>query len=122
AHRTHRPGSRRHGAEPAPATGLVAALQDWLGAHLSEGLGAAVGRWLPGQAIADDIAVDPYDGLTGYTAGNGLATRRRFDLAGRLTTLDIQAVGRFDYGYRACSQVRSGILLSTPITMPFQTI
>ncbi|NTV97092.1 MAG: RHS repeat protein, partial [Thiobacillus sp.] len=53
----------------------AAALQDWLGAHLSKGLGAAVGRWLPGQAIADDIAVDPYDGLTGYTAGNGLATR-----------------------------------------------
>ncbi|MBI4998198.1 MAG: RHS repeat protein, partial [Rhodocyclales bacterium] len=79
--------------------GWAAAIEDWLTAHVSVSVGTTVGGWLPSQPIASDIRVDPFDGLTASTAGNGLTTRRQFDSAGRLTQLDIQKVGELAYRY-----------------------
>ena len=85
----------------------AAAVQDWVAEHVSAGLGETVGRVLPSETVVRDIAVDPFDGLTAYTAGNGLATRKTFDLAGRLTALDSAGVERRELSYGAGPRLRA---------------
>jgi RHS repeat-associated protein len=87
--------------------GWVAAIQDWAGEHLSESVGAVLGRWLPSEPVVAAIVIDPFDGLASYTAGNGIETKRSYDIAGRLTKLDIQKVGQYNYRYGNGPRVRS---------------
>ena len=74
-------------------------MEDWISEHLSAGLGQTVGRNLASDAIAQDLQIDPFDGLKAYTAGNGLSTRKRFDIARRLTELSTDTLGTQTYRY-----------------------
>ncbi|SDY99499.1 YD repeat-containing protein, partial [Collimonas sp. OK242] len=59
---------------------------------------------LPKQTVVAEIGFNPYNGLTGYTQGNGIKTAKGFDIAGRLTSMKIGdgrnsiASWRYDYG------------------------
>ncbi len=85
----------------------AAAVQDWVADHVSAGLGETLGRILPSDTVVRDIAVDPFDGLTAYTTGNGLTTRKSFDLAGRLTGLDSAGVERRELRYGTGPRIRA---------------
>lgn len=61
---------------------------------------------LPSQRIASDLRLDPFDGLLGYTAGNGIKTHRQFDIAGRMTALNISRVAQFKYQYGAGPRIQ----------------
>ncbi|BCB28145.1 hypothetical protein SKTS_30310 [Sulfurimicrobium lacus] len=100
--------------------GWAAQLQDWLADHLSPRLGKTAGRWLPGQTLARDIAVHPFDGLTGYTAGNGIATRKTYDIAGRLTALEAAGIERRQYRYNTGPRIQE-IDSSSPTAQPIKT-
>ena len=77
----------------------VARIQDWLAEHVSPGTGETIGKLLPDEPIATGITVDIFNGLTASAAGNGIVTRRDFDIAGRLSGLHIDRVGEFGYRY-----------------------
>jgi RHS repeat-associated protein len=58
-----------------------------------------VQAWLPRQLVAGDIAFHPYNGLTGFTHGNGVRTDKQFDIAGRLTSMKTgEQTTRYGYG------------------------
>ncbi|MBR0568959.1 RHS domain-containing protein, partial [Azoarcus sp. L1K30] len=100
----------RHGATASSLrlqAAWAAAIEDWLSEHVARGLGETVGRWLPDTTIADQIRIDPFDGLSAYTAGNGIVTRRSYDTAGRLTVLDIDGIDRTDYRYGNGPRIKS---------------
>jgi RHS repeat-associated protein len=69
-------------------------LGDWLPSSAAQTAQA----WLPRQAIATDVAHHPYNGITGFTLGNGLRTDKHFDTAGRVTALH-DGVRQTNYGY-----------------------
>jgi RHS repeat-associated protein len=57
-------------------------------------------RWLPGERVAEGLALHPFDGLTAYRQGNGIATTLAHDAAGRLSALKVDGVfeRRLRYG------------------------
>ncbi|MFC4928318.1 DUF6765 family protein [Delftia deserti] len=67
--------------QSAWVAGLLQASDHWLGT----GATGLLERLLPAQTVAGDIGIDAFNGLQHYTAGNGLATSRQYDIAGRLT-------------------------------------
>ncbi|MFG0673393.1 hypothetical protein ACF8ME_01365, partial [Delftia sp. WSY_7] len=67
--------------QSAWVAGLLQASDHWLGA----GATGLLERLLPAQTVVGDIQTDAFNGLQHYTAGNGLATSRQYDIAGRLT-------------------------------------
>ena len=78
-------------------------------------VGRLLNRWLPGSVarraaraipaatVVRDIEVHPFNGLAGFTHGNGIRMSRRFDLAGRTSRLrSASAAGslaNWRYGY-----------------------
>jgi RHS repeat-associated protein len=66
---------------------------------------AAVQGWLPRQTVVQQVAFHPYNGITGFTLGNGLVMNKQFDIAGRMTRLNIGAEA-LNYDYGVGSRVR----------------
>ena len=100
----------QHGATPTGLT-LQSHWVAWLRERIEQiapyGLAQLLVKALPVDAIASDIQIDPFDGLKGYTAGNGIAISKGFDVAGRMTTLDIHHVTTLQYGYGVGPRIRS---------------
>jgi RHS repeat-associated protein len=88
-------------------TSVSRKLHEWLPDSVAE----AIASTLPEQAIAVDIAMHPFNGVTGYTQGNGITTAKQFDIAGRLTALKIKAdqhdLSAQTLRYKAGPQIRS---------------
>jgi RHS repeat-associated protein len=82
--------------------------------HLSRNLHNTLTRHLPVNIIAENVRIDPFDGLKSFKAGNGLNTERSFDIAGRLTTQAIDKVGTTRYGYQVGPRLRVIEKLQTP--------
>ena len=98
--------TRRSSAkEGATAQGLAlqsawaAWLQDRAEELLPHSLASLLVKALPAEQIAQDIRIHPFNGLTGYQAGNGLTTAKTYDIAGRMTQLTTDKVSTLDYGY-----------------------
>ncbi|WP_158229168.1 DUF6765 family protein [Collimonas sp. PA-H2] len=66
---------------------------------------------LPKQAVVAEIGFSPYNGLTGYTQGNGIKTAKGFDIAGRLTSLKIgdgrNSIASWSYDYGVGPRIRA---------------
>ena len=56
-------------------------------------------EWLPQTSLIQDLGFHPYNGITGYTQGNGIGTTRGFDLAGRLTALKVGRLAELALSY-----------------------
>ena len=80
-------------ADTGAARGITLQSESWSGVHeaaarwLPQWLAPVVQGWLPHTVVVQDIAFHPYNGITGYTLGNGIAIGREFDRAGRLTAM-----------------------------------
>src|SRR5262249_17987153 len=67
-------------------------------------------RLLPATPLLQDLELHPFNGVTAYRSGNGVATVKAFDAAGRLTALS--ATGRqgpllaASYGYGVGPRIR----------------
>lgn len=61
----------------------------------------------PAQPIVSAISAHPFNGITGFINGNGLATTRNYDNAGRLTGLSTAGVVDLRYDYTAGPRIRS---------------
>ncbi|MDQ6662078.1 MAG: hypothetical protein M3Z24_14080, partial [Chloroflexota bacterium] len=76
-----------------------ARLHERLTRWLPGSFAGTVRGWLPQTPIVQDIAFHPYNGITGYTQGNGIATHKDFDIAGRLTAIKVgNEQSTFSYG------------------------
>ena len=82
--------AKRIALQSALWTKLHDRLQHWL----PEPVAKTVNAWLPQADIARDIGFHPYDGINRYVAGNGVATTKTFDLAGRVTAIEVKAATR----------------------------
>jgi RHS repeat-associated protein len=82
-----------------------AALHDKLGQWLPQRWAATAQGWLPRQTVLRDIAFHPYNGITGFTHGNGVRTDKRFDIAGRMTALEV-GDKQVQYGYGVGPRIR----------------
>ena len=99
-----------HGASPKALSlqqPWAAWLQDQLDDWLPRRTAVWLARFIPAQAVASDIHIDPFDGLQSYRTGNGLLTQKQFDIAGRLTRLAIQGVADLTYGYGVGPRIRT---------------
>ena len=96
----------------------VSRVQDLLDAWLPRNLSSYLGDMMPAQTLASDIRIDPFDGLSSYTSGNGLQTHHQFDIAGRLLEIKTDNVmtQRFRYatGPRIIQQETTRTLTDTP--------
>jgi RHS repeat-associated protein len=100
----------QHGASPQALTlqsVWAAWVQDGIERIVPPSLAQTLLQALPAQAVAHDIEIDPLDGLTGYTAGNGLKTTRAFDLAGRLVELKTEKISAMTYRYGVGPRIRA---------------
>ncbi|MFZ6864508.1 DUF6765 family protein, partial [Undibacterium sp. Ji67W] len=77
----------------------VAWIEDQIDRLFGERAAQLAEKILPSQSIASNITIDPFNGLSAYTVGNGIQTNKTFDLAGRLTTLHIDHVQNLQYDY-----------------------
>lgn len=100
----------QHGASPQALTlqsVWAAWVQDGIERIVPPSLAQTLLQALPAQAVAHDIEIDPLDGLTGYTAGNGLKTTRAFDLAGRQVELKTEKISAMTYRYGVGPRIRA---------------
>jgi RHS repeat-associated protein len=74
-------------------------LQDKVEELLPQTLASILIKALPRQMIAQNISIHPFNGLTGYAAGNGLTTAKTHDTAGRMTQLRTDKVSTVQYSY-----------------------
>ena len=82
---------------------LLQTSDHWLGASAT----ALLERMLPWQTVASGIQIDSFNGLRQYTAGNGITTTRRHDIAGRLTQQAIGQIATQRYGYGVGPRIQS---------------
>jgi RHS repeat-associated protein len=84
---------RKPGSQTAERITLQSALwadeHERLGRWLPRTVATTMQGWLPRTLVAGNIAFHPFNGITGYNQGNGVATRKGFDIAGRLTALEV---------------------------------
>ncbi len=90
------------------ATGVARriALQGSSWAKLREHLPAFMREWLPQTSLIQDLGFHPYNGITGYTHGNGIGTTRGFDIAGRLTALKVGRLTEQALSYEVGPRIR----------------
>jgi RHS repeat-associated protein len=82
-------------------------LQDKTEQVLPHSLSSLLIKALPGQVVAQDINVHPFNGLTSYTAGNGLATTKSHDIAGRMTELKTDKISTLNYTYAVGPRIQA---------------
>jgi RHS repeat-associated protein len=138
---------RRETDQTAQRITLQSAFWDRVAARLDEWLPAstaiALQRWLPKTDVVHDINFHPYNGIVGYTQGNGMSTLKSFDIAGRMTALKVGGQGHVtvqSLGYDIGPRIRTlaeratgplfesrydytgfGALKSDPVAAPMRT-
>jgi RHS repeat-associated protein len=70
---------------------LASSAQWWQAWKPRWSLRAAINGELQDHAVLQDITAHPFNGVTGWRHGNGVATAKQFDIAGRLTQLNVGA-------------------------------
>ena len=68
------------------------------------------------QPILSGIRAHPFNGITNFINGNGLATERRYDSAGRLTALVTNGLLDFRYDYPVGPRIAQSGMVPTPNT------
>ena len=94
-------------------TATASKVEDWVRDVFSVSVADSVAQWLPNETIAQDIQVDAFNGLTHVVSGNGLTTQKQFDIAGRLTRLEVQNTISNIYGYGTGPRITSVQSLGT---------
>jgi RHS repeat-associated protein len=92
---------------------LQSSWADWLSSMIARHFPAWM-QWLqravPHSTVVQDIRFHPFNGIEGFTSGNGIPTAKSFDIAGRLTRLEVGAPKEtlYDakYGYAVGPKIR----------------
>ena len=105
-----RRGTTESGANPEAINLMpawAAAVEAWCETHTPALIAKVARLFLPSDAIAAEMSVDPINGLTQMNQSNALPTTKTFDTAGRITALKTDGVADLRYGYDVGARITS---------------